>query len=164
MSSADSTAPAATVVNQAAYATAPGQPQPSYPGLVQESIERAVIRNALSWAFGQNPVVVIGVMLLSFGGYGLYYAVNVLVPAHLQSIQEGYERIQQSYVKDRETSEAAHREQYERLALHWTQIATEIRAVVDNQNHLIRELVLKERGQKGTGNSGTPAGSPVRPE
>lgn len=136
------------------FPTSSSAAAPSYPGLVHESLERAALRSAVSWVFGQNPVVVIGVLLLTFGGYGLWYSVNVLVPAHLESIQQGYERIQESYVRDREASELAHREQYERLTMHWTQIATEIRAVAKSQELLIRDVILRDRDRRGAGSAG----------
>lgn len=58
---------------------------------------------AAKWVAGQPFTnVLLCAILLSFG-YCLYYAMTVVIPSHLQTIQEGYEKLDDTHMKERDT-------------------------------------------------------------
>ncbi len=107
-----------------------------------EDIRWTTAKALLGWASTQNPLVVLCLLMLGLAGYMAHYSINTAIPAHLESIQKGYETIQHEHAKERERADREHRQHYETLATQMQQTAKEIRDVTKSQETLIREFLL----------------------
>lgn len=63
---------------------------------------------AARWLFGQDVSTVLLVIILASLWYMGYYAMNTAIPAHLQSIQAGYERMEKSHAESLLRVETSH--------------------------------------------------------
>lgn len=117
-------------------------PAPSMTSVPGEDIRISILRSLFAWATTQNPLVVCCLLMLGLGGYISHYAINTAIPAHLESIQKGYETIQEQHRTEREASDREHRQHYEALATQMKETAKEIRDVTKAQELLIREFLL----------------------
>lgn len=117
-------------------------PMPSVNAVPGEDIRWTTAKALLGWASTQNPLVVLCLMMLGLTGYMAHYAINTAIPAHLESIQKGYETIQHQHADERERADREHRLHYETLATQMAQTAKEIRDVTRAQETLIREFLL----------------------
>lgn len=107
-----------------------------------EDIRLSIAKSLFAWATTQNPLVICCLLMLGLGGYITHYAINTAIPAHLDSIQKGYETIQEQHRVEREASDREHRQHYETLAVQMKETAKEIRDVTKSQEMLIREFLL----------------------
>jgi hypothetical protein len=128
-------------------------PQPSHPSIHTEDIRWTVAKSILGWASTQNPLVVVCILMLGLAGYSTHYAINTAIPAHLESIQRGYEALHERHKTEREQAEAEHRRHYEAMAAQIQVTSKEIRDVTRAQEQLIRELLLPSGRLRPTGTS-----------
>jgi hypothetical protein len=128
-------------------------PQPSHPTMHAEDIRWAVAKSALGWLSTQNPLVVVCILMLGLAGYSTNYAINTAIPAHLESIQKGYEAIHERHKSEREQADAEHRRHYEALATQMQATSKEIRDVTKAQEQLIREFLLPSGRSRPAGAS-----------
>jgi len=134
----------------------PAAPQPSHashPSLHGEDIRWTIAKSLLGWMSTQNPLVIVSLMILGLAGYSMHYAINTAIPAHLQSIQRGYEAIHERHKAEREQADAEHRRHYEALAAQIQATSKEIRDVTRAQEQLIRELLLPSGRSRPAGAS-----------
>jgi hypothetical protein len=89
-------------------------------------------------------VLMIGIMIA-----GLYwsvsYAVNTAIPAHLDSIQEGYKELQATDQKARDEIEKRHDERLKNFGENWSRVAEKLEATMKMQESLVREIILRNR-------------------
>lgn len=107
-----------------------------------EDVRWTIAKSVFGWASTQNPLVACCILILSLAGYSMHYAINTAIPAHLESIQKGYEAIQERHKTERDQADAEHRRHYEALATQMQATAKEIRDVTRAQEMLIREFLL----------------------
>lgn len=107
-----------------------------------EDIRWTTFKALWAWSSTQNPLVVLCLVMVGLAGYMAHYSINTAIPAHLESIQKGYETIQHEHAKEREQADREHRQHYETLATQMQQTAKEIRDVTKAQETLIREFLL----------------------
>lgn len=63
---------------------------------------------AAQWVAGQPFTNVLLVAILSAGGWCGYYAITIAIPAHLQTIQNGYERLDEMNRSERDRIDRQH--------------------------------------------------------
>lgn len=66
--------------------------------------EPSMKRTAMSWLFQQEAQTVLLFLIVIAIGYGTYYAMDKAIPGHLDTIQKGYDRIQQQHEKSESRS------------------------------------------------------------
>lgn len=79
---------------------------------------KPIVSQILTWASGQPFNNVLLLLLLGTFAYGLWFAMNVAVPAHLKQIQSGYESLVESHKDERERTLQTYDRWVDRMADH----------------------------------------------
>lgn len=104
-----------------------------------ESTKATLAKSAASWLLGQPFNNVLLVAILWAIGYGGYFLINTGIPAHLRTIQDGYERLAVQHSTERQTTESNHTRQIER-------IVTGYEKAIDRDRQLMEHII----GESGT--------------
>ncbi len=73
-------------------------------------------RTFSSWLFRQEAQTVLLFVIVLGGGYGMYYAMDKAIPAHLGTIQTGYDRLQQQHEKSETRILETHEKTIDRIS------------------------------------------------
>lgn len=77
---------------------------------VDDTSNRSTINMAVRYLVGQPAHTVLLFLILAAGGYGFYYAVDVVVPREREAIQNGYDRARDDFKAVHREDVAAFRE------------------------------------------------------
>ena len=95
-------------------------------------------KTLLGWLLQQPPLAVFAtvtcISMMAIGGYlGIW-----VVPAQVDKISDGYEKIEASHVKERAEDRVLHREQM-------SDMMTKVKDITTTQSELINRLILRDR-------------------
>ena len=95
-------------------------------------------KTLLAWLIQQPPLAVFAtvtcISMMAIGGYlGIW-----VVPAQVDKIEAGYEKIEASHVKERAEDRVLHREQM-------SDMMTKVKDITTMQSELINRLILRDR-------------------
>ena len=103
---------------------------------------------AAKWLAGLRSEQLLTLLVVGmFVGAGafFYYAINHVIPRHLATVQEGYERLAEDDRESRAAAERAYEERFKRLADQWDAAAKRNEETNRAIQDLVRELLFQRR-------------------
>lgn len=85
-------------------------------GEVMSEDPKPVVSQILSWASGQPFNNVLLLLILGTFAYSLWFAMNQVIPSHLNQIQKGYESLVESHKDERERTILTYDKWVDRMA------------------------------------------------